>query len=115
MVAEVANTTVSIQRGTHTDAYGDVQDAGITILSGVPACLVETARQVFDPATQTPRTVRATTCVIPDWTAVTTADQVVDESTRNAYAIQEILRPPTLAGAPVDTVLTLKRVTGITA
>lgn len=114
MVAEVANTTVSVLRGTTTDAYGDVQDASTPVFTGVPAVLVETGRNVMDPATQTPRTVRATTCVVPDGLGVTNADQILDETSGQKYAITEIVRPPTLMGAPVDIVLTLKRVTGLT-
>ena len=114
MVAAVANTRVSILRGTTTDAYGDIQDAEVALYTGVPAALVETARTAFDPSTQTPRTVRSITCVIPDGLSVTNSDQILDEPTQQRYAIEEILRPPTLIGAPVDIVLTLRRVTGIT-
>jgi hypothetical protein len=114
MVAEVANTTVSVLGGTTIDAYGNVRDASIVLLAGVPASLVETSRQVSDPSTQAPRTVRSVTCVVPDWAGVTLSSQLRDESTGQTYAVEEILRPSTLMGAPVDTVLTLRRITAIT-
>ena len=112
MVAAVANTTISLLRGTTTDAYGDTADAGIPILTAVPASVVETARSVLDPATQTPMTVRSTTCIVPAWTGVLNSDQIKDEATGDLYAIEDILMPPTLMGAPVDITLTLRRVTG---
>lgn len=114
MVAAVANTYVSVLRGTVVDEYGDVQDSGVAVFTRVPASLVETQRTVFDPATQLPRTVRSTVCVIQDGLGLTNSDQIVDEQTGDKYAVEEIVKPPTLDGAPVDITLTLRRVTGIT-
>lgn len=115
MVAAVANTTVSLLRGTVTDAYGDVTDAAAPILSGIPAAVIERSQTVLDPATQTPMIVRSTTCVVPAWTGVLTTDQIRDDATGDTYAIEDILLPPTLIGAPVDVTLTLRRVSGATA
>lgn len=112
---EIVNTAISVLRGTNVDAWGNLQDSGTPYLQGVPACLAETSKSVFDRVSQTPRTVRTTTCVLPDWVDVTTADQIADETTGSRYAIEDILRPPTLMGAPVDVVLTLRRVTAATA
>lgn len=111
MVAEAANCTVTLMRGTVPDDYGDVSDAGIPYLTGVPAVLIETSRNVFDPATQAPRTVRAATLKLPAYVAVDNTDQVQDEATGNLYAIEDITQPPTLMGAPVDLTLTLRRIT----
>lgn len=112
---EISNTQISILRGQTVDAYGNKQDSGIAILTGVDACLVETSKTVMDRVSQTPRTVRTTTCVVPDWANVTTADQITDESSGSRYAIEDIVKPPTLIGAPVDIILTLRRVTAATA
>lgn len=114
MVAEVANTYVSVLGGTVVDEYGNIQDASVVLHSRVPAALAEVSRTVFDPATQSPRTVRSVVCNVSRWLGVTSSNQLLDETTGNTYAVEEILLPPTLMGAPVDVVLTLRRVTGIT-
>jgi hypothetical protein len=112
---EITNTTCSVLRGTSVDAWGNQQDAGVPYMQGVPAFLAETSRTAYDRASQTPRTVRTTTCVLPDYVGVSTSDQITDESTGYRYAIEDILAPPTLMGAPADVVLTLRRVTAATA
>lgn len=115
MVAEAANTTVSLLRGTTYDGYGDVQDTSTPVMAGVPAVLVETSHQAFDPVTQAPRTVRAATCKVPAWVGVQNTDQIQDETTGNVYMVEDITQPPTItsmpAGGAVDTVLTLRRIT----
>lgn len=115
MVAEAANTTVAILRGVSYDAYGDIQDATTEVTAGIPAILAETSRQVTDPSTQTPRTIRSATCKVPYWTQVLNTDQIRDQVTGNVYAIIDITKPPTLThmpvGGPVDLLLTLRRIT----
>lgn len=111
MVAEAANTSVSILRGTATDPYGDTVDSGTPYMFGVPAILTETGRSIQDPSTPMPRTIRSITCHVPPWTGVQDTDQIYDESTGDTYIILGVTRPPTLIGTPVDMLLTLKRVT----
>jgi hypothetical protein len=115
MVAEVANCTISILRGVNYDDYGDISDDAAAVTPGIPAVLIETSQQVFDPSTQTPRTVRAATCRVPAWTGVLNSDQIRDDLTGSVYAVEDITRPPTImsspAGGPVDIVLTLRRIT----
>ena len=115
MVAEAANTTCSILRGVSYDEYGDLTDDMAAVTPGIPAVLVETTQSVFDPATQTPRTVRAATCRVPAWTGVLNTDQVKDDGTGAIYSIEDITRPATLISSPVggavDLVLTLRRIT----
>lgn len=115
MVAEAANTTVSLLRGTTVGDYGDLEDAGTPVAQGIPAVLVETGRRAFDPATQTPRTVRSVTCRVPAWLGALNTDQIQDDTTGAVYAVEDITRPPTLmtspAGGDVDIVLTLRRIT----
>lgn len=111
---EIANTTVAVLRGTAANAYGDPVDTRIPVYTGISAYLGERSKQAFDSASQTPRTVRSVVCVVPGWTDVHTTDQIQDESTGYVYAIEDVLKPPTLMGAPVDEVLTLRRVTGTT-
>lgn len=114
MVAEAANTTVSILRGESTNEYGDLVDLTEAVYTGVPAILVEDSRQTQDPSTPTPRTIRASELHVPEWVGLLNSDRITDESTGNTYMIIEVTKPPTLIGAPVDTSALLKRVTATT-
>lgn len=113
MVAQVQNTLVSLYRaGTTTNGFGDVVDepGEFPYMQHVPACLTERSQIVQDPATQEPMTVRAIQLLIPPWTNALESDQVMDESSGDIYSVQDIVKPPTTIGAPVDLLLTLRRV-----
>lgn len=114
MVAEAVNTTVSVLRGSGFDEYGDPIDTNTVAYSGVPAVLTELSRQTQDPSTPSPRTIRASELHVPDSVGLLDTDRILDESTGQTYSVVDVTRPPTLIGAPVDTVATLKRVTANT-
>lgn len=114
MVAEVQNTTVTIYRGTTQNQFGDEIDSSTPLFQGLPAFLAETGKTTLDPSTSMPRTIRQVICHLPLWTGVENSDRVLDESTGDTYIIISVEKPPTLAGAPVDEILTLKRVTAQT-
>lgn len=114
MVAEAANTTVSVLRGQTTDECGDLVDLNEAVYTGVPAILTEDSRQTQDPSTPTPRTIRASELHVPATVGLTNDDRITDEQTGNTYMVIEVTRPPTLMGAPVDTAAVLKRVTAAT-
>ncbi|MGH3205108.1 MAG: hypothetical protein ACRDP5_24120 [Streptosporangiaceae bacterium] len=109
---EICNTTISVLRGTTTDAYGDPADAATPALTGVPAFIGETGRKVEDPGTPTPRTIRQVTGRVPAWAGVKNTDQILDESTGDTYMVMAVTRPPALFGSPDSwpQVLDLKRV-----
>lgn len=107
---ELATTSVQILRGETADAYGDVVDATTVASAGIPASIVESSRTVTDPASQTPRTVRAISCVMPGWADVLNTDRLRD-SCGTVYAIISLEAQPSL-GYPADTILALRRVTG---
>lgn len=111
MVAEAANTTCSVLRGTDVDEFGDIEDASTPLMVGIPAILLETVKTTTDPATQTPRTVRSAYCRVPSWTGVLNSDRIVDESSGRKYAVTDVDSPGSINGAPGDLVLTLKRIT----
>lgn len=115
MGAETANTTASVLRGTTSNQFGDVIDASTAVITGLPVTLVETGKSVQDPSTPTPRTIRQIYCSVPEWAGVTNSDRIKDEQTGDVYIIISVTKPPTIIGAPVDTVLGLKRVTASTA
>jgi hypothetical protein len=110
MGAETANTSVTVFRGTTTNAYADVIDSDTPYIQGMPVTLVETGKRVQDPSTPTPRTVRQITCIVPQWAGILDTDRLMDERTGDKYIIISVTKPPTLIGAPVDITLGLKRV-----
>lgn len=113
---ELANTTLTIMRGTEANAYGDLSDVGAPIYTGVPAAVVESSKVVFDPATQTPRTIRTSTCVVASWVDVLTSDTLLDESTGSYYMINDIQQQPTgPTGIAPDKILTLRWRSGVSA
>jgi hypothetical protein len=111
---DIPNTTVSVLRGTTTNAFGDEVDLNESAFEHVPALLIETGRNVQDPSTPTPRTIRQIVCHVPPWTGVLDTDRIIDEATGSVYIIISVTRPPTLMGAPVDIRCDLKRVTAST-
>ena len=107
----LANTKVSVLRGTTSDPYGDDIDAMVPFETDVPALLVETAQQVFDPATQQPRTVRTAECYVPPWLKILNTDQVYDQLTGETFMVIDIVAQPWLnPGGPRLTELKLRRV-----
>lgn len=106
----LATTRVAIIRGTTENALGDEvesngNDAVVTALRDLPACLVETTKNVYDPATATRRTVRLVTCRVPaaithpDTGAATPVqlvegDRVRDNVTGRIYAFNEAKTVP---------------------
>lgn len=111
MVAEIQNALISVYRGWTFNQFGDVQADRQPFLIDIPAALLENQQTVLDPATQTPMTVRQAVCIVPSWTGVLNSDQIVDQSNGDVFAIESIVRPPTLTGAPVDLRLMLRRIT----
>ena len=106
----LANTYASVLRGTTADAYGDVDDAATVVHADVPAAIVESSKVVTDPSSQTPRTIRAITCVMPGWADVLNTDRLQDQSTGYVYAVESVEAQPSL-GYPPDAILTLRRLT----
>ena len=114
MVAEVANTTVTVLRGTAANQFGDVIDAPVPLVTDAVAFLAETGKTIQDPASPTPRTIRQIICHVPAYLGLVNTDRVVDEGTGDVFIIIGVTRPATLTGAPVDVVLDLKRISAQT-
>lgn len=111
MGAETANALISVLRGTTTDGYGDTLDDMQPLYQSIPATLVETTQVVQDPDTQTPRVIRAITGLVPLWLGVQTTDQVQDQA-GNLYIVVDVITQPNITGAPPESKLILRRVTG---
>lgn len=108
-----ANAVISLYRSTEVNLYGDkVQELGTPLYQGLEACLIERTETVLDPATQTPMTVRGSVLYLPGWVAPQVADQIIDQATGDKYAVEEVILPPTITGAPVNPKCSLRRVTG---
>lgn len=106
----VATCTASVLRGTTTDAYGDPEDNGTVVHTGIIASIRETGRVVFDPSTQEPRVVRSIEGVMPAGTDVLDTDQVRDDTNGVTYMVEAVTqgREP---GFTPDLKLQLKRIT----
>ncbi len=110
MGAETANTLCSILRGTTANQFGDEIDSDIPVMEHLPVTLIETGHTTQDPSSPTPRTIREIKCIVPHWAPLTDSDRIRDERTGDVYMVISVTRPPTIIGAPVDTVAILKRV-----
>lgn len=107
----VANTTVSILRGTVPDSYGDTDEEpeGV-IASGIIALILQESPTIEGPASETPRVLRTYDCTLPSGTDVTVDDRLFDEKRQILYEIWQVTDPGTLGVVP-DLSVTLKRVT----
>ena len=112
MTAEIANTTVTVLRGTTTDAFGDTIDEALPVATSIPVFLAETGKTVQDPSAATPRTIRQVTAQVPGWAGVLNTDRLLDERTQDIYIVLSVTQPPSLFGRRDDwnQVLSLKRV-----
>ena len=110
---EIANCLIAIMRGTATNAYGDIDDVGTPLYQHVPAAVTETAKTVFDPATQRPQTIRTSKCVLPSWVDVLDSDTIQREDTQDFFMIEDIQRQPTLIGVVPNVILTLRWRSGV--
>lgn len=111
MGAETQNCAITIFRGTTSNQFGDSIDSNVPYITDLPATLIETGKSVQDPSSPTPRTIRQITCIVPQWAGVLNTDRILDQNTQDVYMIISVTKPPTIIGAPVDTVLGLRRVT----
>lgn len=98
---ELANTTLTVCRGTRANAWGDKTNVGTPLYTGIPAAVVESSKQVFDRAAQRFQTIRTSTCMVPTWADIVDTDTLIDETTGNAYMVESIEQQPTL-GPPSD-------------
>jgi hypothetical protein len=110
---ELANTLLTVCRGTEANAYGDESDVGTVLYTSIPAGVVEASKTVFDPATQRPQTIRLSKCIVPSWADILTSDTLQDQSTGDYYMITDLQLQPSL-GSPPDKLLTLRWRSGVT-
>lgn len=106
----IASCTATILRGTTIDQYGDPQDNGTPIASGVPFYIADTQDRVWDPATQTPRVVRMIDGQCQSDVDLRIGDQVRDDTNGITYIVNDVTQPYG-AGWTSDLDVDLKRIT----
>ncbi|MDX2697249.1 hypothetical protein [Streptomyces ipomoeae] len=106
----IATTTLTVLRGTTTDAYGDEQDTDTPVATGVIAALTEQSRRVTTRENPTPRIVRYAVARVPAGTDIQDQDRVRDERTGAVYIVEapSSMANPAMA---VDLRLDLRRTT----
>lgn len=86
----LATTTITVYRGTTTDAYGDEQDTDTTVHTGIPAALTEQTRRVTTRDDPTPRIVRYAVGRVTAGTDITDQDRILDERTGAVYVVDAV-------------------------
>ena len=86
----LANTTLSVLRGTTTDEFGDDADNSTVVASGIPCSLIEQIRQAYTPENPTPRVVRYSIGRVNADTDIRESDRVKDERTNRTYIVQAV-------------------------
>lgn len=105
----LANCTISVLRGTATDAWGDSVDSGAVVNSAIPAFIVVRSRTVYDPSTQTPRVVQNIVGAVGSNIDIRDTDQILDETHSITYSVESVTQPLG-AGITPDQTLELRRV-----
>lgn len=101
----VATTTLTVLRGTTTDAYGDEQDTDTPVHTGIQASLTEQTRRVTTRDNPTPRIVRYAVARVTAGTDITDQDRVRDERTGATYivdAVSQMANPAVAADLRLD-------------
>jgi hypothetical protein len=106
----LATCTASVLRGTSTNQYGDLQDNGTVVATGLLASIQEADRTVWDPATQTPRIVRKIWAAMQSDAPIQSGDQLRDDTHGITYMVNSVTQP----GGPgwtSDLEIDLRRIT----
>lgn len=106
-----ANATVSILRGTTTDAYGDTVDVATAVATGITASIIEQRHLSTNPVDGTVRQVRYVTGRVPAGTDVRVGDRLKDEATLVVYIVDGAPHQPGNAMRTNDIRLDLRRIT----
>lgn len=105
-----ATTSLSVLRGTTTDAYGDEQDTDTVVATRIPAALAEQTRRVTTRDDPTPRIVRYAVGRVTAGTDIRDQDRVRDERTGAVYIVDAVSSMNSAAVA-ADLRLDLRRTT----
>jgi len=92
----LASTTVTILRGTATNAYGDVvddPDNAQVVATGVLADIAVQSKRAYDPTSQTIRVIQSIKGSVQSDTDLVESDQLLDDRTGNTYTVQSVTQP----------------------
>jgi hypothetical protein len=92
-VRALANTWISVLRGTTEDEFGDPKDSTTPVHTRIPASLIEMSRQAFTPDSSTPRVVRNSVCRVGPDKDVREDDRVKDEKSGLTYIVLSVSQP----------------------
>jgi hypothetical protein len=116
----IANTLVTILRGTSVDSLGDIIDSPVAIATGIIAFIsyptmsplrpIVLGSTVYEPGSPEPSTTRLAVCTLPSGTDLRNSDQVLDQFTDLLYEVYQVTQLG-WAGAKPDVIASLKRVT----
>lgn len=87
-----ATTTVSVLRGSTTDAFGDAVAADAVTASGVPASILEQRRRTYVAAENRVQQVLYYIGRVPGDTDIQLQDRVRDEATGDVYRVDSVSR-----------------------
>jgi hypothetical protein len=103
-----------VLRGTAVNEFGDANNVGTPLYTGIPAAIAETTDVVFDQATQRPQVIRSITCVVPNWADIIDTDTLFDPATGWYYVIESQEARPGPGYYPADKLLKLRMRSGVT-
>lgn len=89
----LANTTVTILRGSEVDEYGDEVDDDTEVATGVRASLLERTVTDLDRNTGGTRQLRRVTGRVGTQVDVREGDRIRDEQTGDIYAVDTLTKP----------------------
>lgn len=104
-------TTVTISRGTTTDAYGDEVNQLNQLYTGVPAIINYQTGVSKDPSSGRPVQVSAYEVVLPKGTDVKDQDVLTDQQTGEKYEVTSVRTLPSY-GVPADVWVVVRRLDG---
>lgn len=110
MVAEAANASITVLEPPGSNKYGEPLTPTTSVYAG-PAVLIDDLASRSGSSSPTPTGERTVTCLLPAYVPVTNRHQFRNDLTGDLYRVSGFQRPPTLIGAPVDTVVTLQLIT----
>lgn len=92
----IPNTWATIRRGTQESPFGDIEDAGTTVVArNIPISLLETRVLSQDPVTLKQQSVlQYVGRLSPTWATVDVDDRIVDENTGAVYQVSSVQQPP---------------------
>lgn len=90
----MAATTVSILRGSGTDAYGDPTDLDHTVRSNIPCSIRELRALVTTTSDGRPQQARFLVGRLPSDTDVRDGDRLRDDRTGTIYILDAVTRNP---------------------